>query len=581
MLMWDDILIFFAQQQVLLVLIGLFSFLMMLLIVRRWQRGKVAKRLSALEVTYNKSKSVPLTFKLNKAIALSKANQDLDEVISNLQQQYKEIDEQLKQISQNLADIEDSILLGRLKQADAWIEDTNEMLTLCESAVSKLDQQLASILEDETQQRTEITKLKDEFRICKATLANESQSLSLSMQVLSDEVADIEKMFTSFEEWMFASEFEKAKEKAVEIETSIAALQGQLKHLPELIALTKGHLPTLIDEVSHLYNQLKQRGVHVDHLDVTRNLELISNTLKDDLSQLRNGIYHKVDDHCSESQKRLLQLKKGLEHEGRSFDESNQLMTSLNDTISQNTNDYEALKKDYDKYGVRYGLKQAQAIVETTEKTLIDAKETASRLQSLLKDNKVPATTIGISIKEALNDMQKLQKELVSQLNQFQQAKNDEARAQKQLLKLHLIVNEIQVKIRKHRLPAISDSYQGDLHKSKQMTQTIHSILENDPLDTRRLNTLVNESIDFIYKLYNNVNNIVGMVDMIEHGVVFANKYRSSLPSMDSELTRTELSFRNGEYTQALSIVLGAIERLHPDSFEQLVKENAKSASGV
>ena len=91
----------------------------------------------------------------------------------------------------------------------------------------------------------------------------------------------------------------------------------------------------------------------------------------------------------------------------------------------------------------------------------------------------------------------------------------------------------------------------------------------------------MNESIDFIYKLYNNINNIVGMVDMIESGIVFANKYRSSMEFMDSELTRSELSFRNGEYTQALSTVLGAIEKLHPHSFEQLVKDNAKSASGV
>ena len=113
------------------------------------------------------------------------------------------------------------------------------------------------------------------------------------------------------------------------------------------------------------------------------------------------------------------------------------------------------------------------------------------------------------------------------------------------------------------------------------MTATISAILKTDPLDTRRLNALVNESIDFIYKLYNNVNNIVGMVDMIEHGIVFANKYRSSIPSMDSDLSRTELSFRNGEYTQALSIVLGAIEKIHPESFEQLVKDNAKSAAGV
>ena len=69
------------------------------------------------------------------------------------------------------------------------------------------------------------------------------------------------------------------------------------------------------------------------------------------------------------------------------------------------------------------------------------------------------------------------------------------------------------------------------------------------------------------------------MVDMVENGIVFANKYRSSIEFVDHELTRSELSFRNGEYTQALSIVLAAIEKLHPDTFEELIRENAKSAT--
>lgn len=579
--MFDELIVFFAQQQVLVIISGVFVILLVFLLIRRWQRMKVNRKLNELEVTYNRSKSVPLSFKINKAVALAKTNTELQDTVTQAQTEYQSIDDQLKQISQNLADIEDAILLGKIKQASEWSLDTQNMLSIVETSVHQLDQQLSTILEDETQQRSEITRLKDEFRLCKATIANESQTLALSMQTLSDEVTDIERLFTSFEEWMFASEFEKAKEKAFEIDEGIQKLKGQLEHLPELIAKTKGVLPAMIDDVAFLYNQLKQKGVHVDHLDVTRNLELISSTLKDDLTQLRNGVYHKVEEHCQESQKRLQQLKAGLDHESKAHHEANQLIRQLEDTIKANVEQFEKLQLDVNQLGYRYGLKQSQPVLSQAEGMLTDGKDTLSKLQSLHKDNKVPSTTIVLSIKEATNDMNQLHQTLKSHLNLFQQAKSDEARANKQLLKLHLIVNEIQVKIRKHRLPAISESYEGDLQRAKQMTQTIHSVLNVDPLDTRRLNTLVNDAIDFIYKLYNNVNNIVGMVDMIEHGIVFANKYRSSLPTMDSDLTRTELSFRNGEYTQALSTVLGAIEKIHPDSFEQLVKDNAKSASGA
>lgn len=579
--MFDQWIDFLAQPQVLVALGALFVVLLLLVVLSRIRRSRALKTLRDLEIDYNHAKSVPLPFKLNKAIALSKTNEDLFDSVASAQDAYQEIDAQLKRVSINLADIEDAILLGKMKQATQWSVDASDMLTQLTQEVSDLDAKLSSLLEDETQQRSEITKLKDDFRVCKSILASNPQLYNHSMQVLQDEVASIEKMFTSFEEWMYASEFEKAKEKTAEIAENIKILQKQLEQLPALITMCKGSLPGLIDEVAFLFNQNKQRGVHVDHLDVTRNLELISSTLKDDLSQLRNGIVDKVDEHGKESEKRLQQLKSALEHEAKAFDESQNLLNELKKLIQQNIKDYETLTQDVKTLGFRYGLKGSEQVVTQLESELLDYQVTANRLQALVDDHKVPATTITLAMKEALNQVGKHQQTLRSHLNQFQQAKSDEARAKKQLLKLHLIGNEIQVKIRKHRLPAISDSYKGDVNKSKQMTEMIATILETDPLDTKRLNILVNESIDFIYKLYNNVNNIVGMVDMIEHGIVFANKYRSSIPSMDSDLTRTELSFRNGEYTQALSTVLGAIEKLHPESFEQLVKDNAKSASGV
>ncbi len=581
MYMMDQVIEFFAQQQVLIILAALFAILVLFVLFFKARQSSSDKQLKELEILYNKAKSVPLSFKLNKAIALAKTNEHLFDKVANVQDKYKDVEQKLKQVSIMLADIEDAILINKVKQANLWSEQTKEILDSLIVSVEELNKEFDSILEDETQQRSQITKLKDEFRLCKSTLSNQSNVLSHSMQILQDEVVAIENMFTSFEEWMYASEFDKAKEKANEIEQNIDLLKQQLKTLPDLISRTKGTLPAYIDDVNDKYKQLKTKNVHLDHLDIPRNIEMISSTLKDDLVQLRNGVTIKVDEHCDESEKRLKQLKEALIHEEKAFDESSNLLEDLHKAISENTALYETLIDDVKNVGYRYGLKASQSIIEPSKLQLDKTNDAFDSLGALLNENKVPASSITMSVKEQLNLMQQLNHDLSNHVHQFSQAKHDEARANKQLLKLHLIVNEIQVKIAKHRLPAISDSYRGDLNKAKQMTQTIHAILETDPLDTRRLNTLVNESIDFTYKLYNNINNIVGMVDMIESGIVFANKYRSSMEFMDSELTRSELSFRNGEYTQALSIVLGAIEKLHPESFEQLVKDNAKSAAGV
>ncbi len=75
------------------------------------------------------------------------------------------------------------------------------------------------------------------------------------------------------------------------------------------------------------------------------------------------------------------------------------------------------------------------------------------------------------------------------------------------------------------------------------------------------------------------MNNVVGTVVMVENTIVFGNRYRSTYADIDTELTRSELSFRNGEYTQALTTAIATIEKIHPGNYESMIKENAKSAA--
>jgi septation ring formation regulator len=139
-------------------------------------------------------------------------------------------------------------------------------------------------------------------------------------------------------------------------------------------------------------------------------------------------------------------------------------------------------------------------------------------------------------------------------------------------------MNEIQVKIRKYKLPNISSTYEGDINRAYSYINTIDRLLDEVPLNIETLNSTVNDAIDVVYRLYNNVNNLVGTVEMIENTIVFANKYRPYSPEMDAQLTRAELLFRNGDYTQAIKVALSAAEKIQPFSYDELIKENSKSA---
>ena len=128
-----------------------------------------------------------------------------------------------------------------------------------------------------------------------------------------------------------------------------------------------------------------------------------------------------------------------------------------------------------------------------------------------------------------------------------------------------------------HRLPSISSQYRCDLAQGEKLIGLVKSVLAHSPLDVQALNADLQEAIDFVYQLYNNANNLVGIAIMVENAIVFGNRYRSSYPEIDSELTRAELSFQNGEYTKALKIAIQCIEKMHPGIYEKLIKTNDPS----
>jgi septation ring formation regulator len=568
-----------AQPTTVMTVGGLFSIALLFLIARRVRKGNLKKKLKELEIRYNNVRSIPLPFKLNKAVALARVNAEVASMTEKAKVSFEAVQNELKQIANLLAETEDAILMGKLKAAKLTIGDISGMIERTTLSVEDLEKKLDGVLEEETQQRSKITDLKDQFRSLKGEYSEKSASLSLCIETLDQRMAEIEKSFSMFEEWMYASEFGKAKEKMEEIATQLEDAESLVTRLPELIALAKGVIPKQMDEIAQLYSQLKQKGVFLQHLEVPKNLELVSDTLKEDITNLRRGVVEQVEVHLADNRKRLEQLMTQLDREDRAHFELYEAIRTCVKNVKECSELYQNLKITFQKVSVRFGWDDLKDVLKTSEGKLLAVDENVQRLRKLSEEHSIPATTLLISVKETLQDVNALGGELQNAMNRVNGARSDEERANKQLLKLHIIMNEIQVKIRKHRLPSISSAYEEDMRKSYQFVNSIEKLLEENPLNINLLNATVTDAIDTIYKLYNNVNNIVGTVEMVENAIVFGNKYRSFYPEIDDQLTRSELLFHNGDYTEAIKVAIGAIEKVHPISYEKLIKENSKSAT--
>lgn len=558
--------------------IGIVLIIMLSIIMLLMKQKKAGKELEELELKYNTLKSVPLAFKLNKAVALSRVNEEMAQRVEECKSDFDSVQERLRECSVALAEADDLVYVRKMKAANKKMRTLHVELNTCEEQVNSVNEILDAVLEKENEQREQINKLKDEFRILKKKIEENRTIYSHSSDYLDQQISSIEKMFSSFEEWMFASEFNKAADQQDDILKVMKHLENLIEVLPPLYEKAKGILPRTIDEVGYQYAQAKNKGVYLEHLEITKSLEIISDMLSEDLNKLRNGNVEDVDHNLDECEKRLHQLQEQIMKEEKAFDEVSGNIEILFDGIKSINQEVEETELLYTRVYERFGFENWTQKFHDIKTKLATLNEMERKLERIILEKSVPYTTILIAYKELEQSNTSFVDEVAKMKVRLESACSDEERAKKQLIKLQLIVNEIRVKMSKHRLPSVSQKYDDDLHKAKIMIKDISCILNNSPLDVKRLNTELRSAIDYIYTLYNSVNNLVGMAIMVENTIVFGNRYRSSYPEIDSELTRAELCFRNGQYTKALKIGIQAIEKMHPGAYENLINKTDTGA---
>ena len=271
---------------------------------------------------------------------------------------------------------------------------------------------------------------------------------------------------------------------------------------------------------------------------------------------------------------RLQQLEDLILKEESSFEIVSEKMNVLFARIKDLNVNVQNIKDVYTRVNERFGFEHLGGRLVEVDADLDALNNHRLSLENIFGSESVPYSTLLVSYDEVSKETARIEaaaKELKVKLDN---ATSDEQRAKKQLVKLQLLVNEMKNKIMKYRLPSIDEKFEADIRDAQVYINDVRQYLDETPLNVEGLNKKLDEAIDYIYTLFNSVNNLVGMADMVENAIVFGNRYRSEYPEIDSELTRAELCFANGQYTKSLKIAISAIEKLHPGAYEKLIAQD-------
>ena len=546
-----------------------------LLLVRRSRQNKLKKMLDDLYVRFTDIKTVPLAFKLNKAQVMARRNEETASAVAEYHGRYEVTEAHINDIQDMLNDVDDNLSTMKYKDALKALADVDEELKKCEAEVRDIDDFLEEFSKKESEQREYSSKLKEKYRVVKTTINKNSQILSISYDGFVEKLEECERLFSSSEEYMYTNDYVSAQYDLERIEELLDDIKRNANAVPKLIKDTKGVLPLMLDETKRELALTKQRGVYTNHLKIDEKIAEIEVTLNNDIRKLMSAETDGIKANVGNAKDTLNELDEQLEAENRSFKEARE----TNDKVYEHIQDMEKVESyvriAYDKDSRRFGLEDLREELRQKRDNVVKYKSQYENINVDLSSCLRPASEILVMAEELDKNVEADMKSLYSYKTAIDKSTDGESRAQSQLTKLQLVVAEVESKLAEYDLPSIDDSYKNDLLKSREYIERIRNLLKEVPLNIPELNVLLDEAIDFIYKFYNNINNVVGMCVMVENAIVFGNKFRSTFPEIDRELSNAEFQYLNGEYTKALKTAIACMETLFPDNADEKIMENA------
>ena len=551
--------------------IAILILVLLTMISNSMRRRKAASRFEESEKEVNEVRNNSLDYKFNKAKAFSKANADIMERVNELSPKYKICIKGMDDCDTLCERANDYLDGHRTKKAMRTMDELETCLDDARERIRIVTKALDNILEKETEVRDFANALKERFASVKTVYQNNRPAYFKATTYFDSRIQEIENEFTSFEEWMYASEFNKAKDEGDKIAKEIDVVSSEVASCPDLYERAMAIIPAAVNEIRENEAELTKANVDLAYLETDKKLNTVSENLQASIHLIDIGNLADAQMVLSDITDTILNLQDQMNAEKDAYNEIHDGLAQNVISVDEIDVQLNEIKTLYGNIRDRFGLEDWTHRFALADEQMNNLKEACALIQKELDEDKMPRVDVIHYYREFANDIEEFKGQVNDMKTKLLNASSDESRAKKQLVKLQLILNEVRLNAATRNLPSVSSQFDEDIKQAEDMISRVQVVLSHSPLDVPTLNSDLQDAIDFVYKLYNNANNLIGVAVMVENAIVFGNRFRSTYPSMNTDLTRAELCFQNGEYTRALKIAIQAIENLHPGTYEKLI----------
>lgn len=547
----------------------------LIMIMRQMRLKRMRKEIAALENRLSAIKSLPIQYRLGRVQNIAKNTPEILDQYNEFESRYEKlISIQKDEIAILLNEIDEKLYAGKMYKVKGKMEELRQCVEKFENDANQLLAEIEAVTEIENVQRISIIRVKEKYRAVQDNYNNVRYKLEDAVPGINAFNEQIDKDFVDLENMMNLQHYDDAKKQCDMINDKVDFLNANIRDLPTYLSLANGYIPAEIEKIQNRIVDLKSRGFSLVRIDAENRII----DMQDKLAQVEDDIQAleiaEVGEALNDITSEIKALNDEFEIEEAAQSEFNEIWKDVFDKISELSGHFDYAKEELTKLNKLYVIDDPAMDITREADHLSDILADMTRLKELINSKAFSYQEVVTKLKNLASDSDAFEQKLEHFFATRDEMYLTEKRALDELENINIVLLEIKSQIKNKQLPVINESYKDYIADSYKKANEIQFLCKSRPIILENLTQQVDIARDIIYKLYDNIHNLVVTADMVEEAIVFGNRYRSSFLEVNTELTKAEVLYRNGEYTKALSTAVDIIEKIKPGSYERLIKKN-------
>ena len=558
----------------------LIALIIFMIIYHQVKLNMYRQELLDLQNQINGIKTLPLQYRLGRVQSIAKNMPEVVEQYEQFTEDFEKITEFQKNELGVLVDEVDAALFYRktrgVKKNLALIR---EMTQRYDHDAKNLLARIEKVTEIENIQRVEIIRVKGKYR----ETANEYEKIRIKVEEFVPHVLEMFKEldddFVKLETLMNNQMFADAKKFTEEIENRIDSLYVNLKDLPSYVYVVSDLLPSKIDKVDELISFLEGDDYALEEMKIATRRHEVDEQMEESIVQVKNVDIKAAAQVLEPLTGLIEELVIDLSKELDSYKQFKEKWRESYNELQRLIEIYQQVMKEYRRLTTEFVIDEEEVVISKKYEEFRQIQNDTNHLIEQMELGHFAYADMLDHVVDLYDRMMKHDAYLEEFEKQKEDIENKNKETEELLENINIVLLEIKSEIKNEHLPLVNDSYRNYITDSYNKVEEIKRFKAHKPVVLNELCAKVEGARDVIYKLYDNVHNMIVTAGMVEDAIVYANRYRSMFLEVNTELTKAEVLFRNGEYRNALQVAVDILERLEPGKYEELIKrKEIKSA---